>query len=120
MRFVHSAVIAIIVVVVLSVIYKLLPHRRLSDQKPVIAFFPKYVFPVEEEIAISNLEGIDFKRHKDTKTFVRGYYIGDFLASVARLNVILDKDKAYIRAPLVALFDTGDLWEIAKQVQGSS
>lgn len=117
------SIVTVVVVVIsfLSFIYRLLPHRKLSGKKPLIAFFPKYVVCIDTDIAVSNLEAAGFKSYKGTHTFVRGYYLGDFLARFSRLNVVFKEDKAYIHAPIIViLFDTGNLWKIAKDLQTPS
>ena len=121
MNFLNVAIVAVGAVAVLSIVYRLVPHRCLSDKKPLIAFFPKYLFPIDRDIAVLNLEASGFKNYKGTNTFVRGYFWGDFLASITRLNVVIKGDAAFLHVLLMGiLFDTGDSWKIAKEIQKPS
>jgi hypothetical protein len=121
MGFVYLAVAAIFAVLTLSTIYMVLPHRSLPDNKPNISFFPKYFFPISNEKARLNLKSIGFHPHKNSDIYVRGYYLGDFSARMAYLSVILDGNTAYLQSPLMVIFfDTGVLWKIAKEVQGTA
>ena len=121
MGFLNVAVSSLATVGFLSIVYRLLPHRELSNKKPSVAFFPKYAVPIDKDKVLPILETSGFKKHKGTDTFVRGYALGDFLASLARLNVVIKGNTAFLHAPLIAiLFDTGDLWEIAREIQKAS
>ena len=112
-------ILALSVVIVLSIVYRLLPARRLPNKKPLISLFPKYVFDVEDiEEFEKNLEKQNFKIH-DNLHYYRGSYFGDFSAQWAKLCIKLDREnkQAEIASPLsVILFDTGDLWQISKEL----
>ncbi len=106
--------------ILLAVIYRILPYKSLSAPKPTLVFFPKYVFQISDvESAKKTMEQLGFRTHKGSNTYVRGYMLGDFSAKLSRLTVTLEGQTAYLGAPLLGLFfDTGDLWQIAKDLQG--
>ena len=106
---------ALLAVIILSIVYRILPYRTVSEKKPKLAMFPKYVIPNSgTENCIKALKELDFKRCGESDVYVRGHYIGDFLASWTRLNVVVSAENVYVHSPLIVIFfDTGDLWEIA-------
>ncbi|MEP3248286.1 MAG: hypothetical protein ABJN40_21510 [Sneathiella sp.] len=106
--------------ILLAVIYRILPYKSLSAQKPALVFFPKYVFQISDvESAEKTMEQLGFKAHKGSNIYIRGYILGDFSAKLSRLTVTLEGQTAYLGAPLLGLFfDTGDLWQIATDIQG--
>lgn len=118
MSFLNLTIYIVVFITVLSLIYRIKPHQTLPDEKPQIAFLPKYAFQIDPDTAIANLKAAGFTKHEGTDTYVRGYFLGDFSANVARLNIVLKDNMAHIHSPLmVILFDTGDLWKIAKDIQ---
>lgn len=119
MKFLNVAVFALIALGILSILYRLLPHRSLADSKPKFTLFPKYAFPIAQKDVSENLNKIGFTRHKESNLYIRGHALGDFVAKFTRLTVIIKGDTAYLQAPIMAiLFDTGDLWKIAREAQG--
>jgi hypothetical protein len=109
-------------VIILSIAYRLLPHRSVPKQKPILAMFPKYVLQNSDRAEVVNiLEKLGFRQRKESNVYVRGYYFGDFSASWARLNAVIDIENVYLHSPLlVILFDTGDLWKIASTLSGQN
>lgn len=105
------------VVATLSLLYCMIPARRLARHKPFIAFFPKYAFEIDDLEAFSaRLLEQGFVKGQNAH-YYRGSYFGDFLPHWAKLRVRLDPEnrKADLASPFTAiLFDTGDLWKISQ------
>lgn len=118
MGFVYPALVISGVLVLLSTLYHLLPFKLVSNEKPLVCLFPKYTFPIDEESSEQRLLDLKFQRHKNSSSFVRGYYFGDGFANLASLCVRLEGSNTFIYSPIIAiLFDTGDLWRLAKGLQ---
>lgn len=106
-----------------TIVYKLMPFRRWRDPKPSFVLFPKYVCRYErtDEDLIQALEELGFRQsHDGSTTFARGHAFGDFSARWMKLKIEVDPDAREFRvfAPAVGiLFDTGDLWEIARELR---
>lgn len=122
MTLIQTAAYALAAIVILSIVYRLLPHRTVSSRKPKLALFPKYVVQnLSAEDICDTLKKLNFKRYGDSNVYVRGHYIGDFSASWARLNVVVDGENVYLHSPLIViLFDTGDLWKVGSALSGSA
>jgi hypothetical protein len=102
-----------VTLVLLSILYRLTPYKKLSDKKPVFSFFPKYKFAISDrKMFEEKADELGFTQAGDT--LVRGKYWGDFNIKWAKLSIKSDDQNGYLQSPLVViLFDTGDLWKIA-------
>jgi hypothetical protein len=109
---------AVSVVFFLSILYHIVPAKRISAKKPEFVLFPKYIIPISDELAFAKkLEGLNFRKTSSNR-YTRGYFFGDFFASSIHLSVKINKQSqsAILGSPLMVIaFDTGDLWEIANE-----
>ena len=124
-EYIYLMVSICVVLVGLTAIYHLSPFKRLGGTKPKLVFLPKYEFAVTDSKLMSvGLDQLGFKEHKSKNNlFLRGMLIGDFSANLAKLQVFVDETKntGYLKAPFIGiLFDTGDLWSIAAQLDQKS
>lgn len=115
MDFAQTAIYAIIAIVLLSLLYRVTPHKSVSTQKPRLVLFPKYVIRnLDDENVRNTLETLGFQHQGRGDIYARGHFLGDVSARWARLNVVVGPENLYIHSPLIViLFDTGDLWKIA-------
>lgn len=114
---------AIVIVAVLSLLYQVLPSKALPKSRPSFALFPKYHFPVQSlDVLKRKLKAEGFAEAEQNR-FVRGHLFGDFLTKWTKLTVIIDRASgtAKLGSPLIAIaFDTGDVWDIAKKLNGAN
>ena len=108
-------------VIIFSVLYRMLPARKVPEGKPGLAIFPKYWFPVSnQDDFLEKLQALDFKQSSQN-SYSRGHMLGDFLARWIKLTVKYDpySKTATIGSPLIVIaFDTGDVWNLANQLKG--
>lgn len=106
-------------IVLMTVVYRLAPFRGINENKPRVAFFPKYSggYTGAKEDIVSNLKDMGFVAvPQKPNLYARGQPYGDFSAKSLRLHVSIDDSEKRVRvyAPFVGvLFDTGDLWQVA-------
>jgi hypothetical protein len=106
-------------VVLMTVMYRVVPFRELSEKKPRLAFFPKYSASYSGDAGqvTSNLKAMGFapvpgKPH----LYTRGKPYGDFSAKSLKLHFAIEESEKRVKvyAPLMGVFfDTGDLWQVA-------
>ncbi len=114
--------------VLLTALYKLLPYRSLGDDKPVIAFLPKYKKNVIHSLTDSELEAklasFGFKKVRENESslrFTRGSILGDISIKLAKVDVGLRKiadneHEVTVQAGWIAAFDTGDHWKFTREL----
>ncbi len=102
--------------------------RSLPETKPRIAFFPKYTIPIPSlDSDVPDLAEIMKEKGftvvesgTGQRTFERGHILGDFSIEWVKVRIReLGKgsNQLMIEYPGPALFDTGDLWKMAKELQ---
>ncbi len=80
MKYIVFVTVILILVVILSAIYKILPHRSFKSKKPYISFFPKYHFSYRDLDSLKlNLSESGFKQSSNPNLYARGSFFGDFL-----------------------------------------
>jgi hypothetical protein len=124
----ETIIIVVVVLVVITGLYKVLPCRDLGTKKPFIAFLPKYKSNVKHSLSNAELEerlaGFGFKKIKEGESFqkfTRGSVLGDISIKLAKVNVGLRKineneHEMTVQAGWIAAFDTGDYWEFTKEL----
>ncbi len=118
--FVNLLIVIVIALIAMGLIYRLMPFKKLSNDKPAAVFFPKYVWDVSDfEKLEQNLMVAGFKK-KRTKLYRRGNILGDFSSKLILLHISINTNKnqakLYGASPFGIAFDTGDLWEIARKL----
>ena len=119
---------AFMTVALATLIYKVLPFRKVGDKKPFLAFFPKYKIRVYHTLNNEELENklskFGFKKVNETKgllKFSRGSVLGDLSIKLSKVSVSLHKIEEgvhdlTVQATWVAAFDTGDHWQLTKEL----
>ena len=108
----------LIVVIVTTLIYKIIPYRQWKSGKPKLVLFPRYVaqYSSQTEDLITNIKEMGFEsRSRNSNSFMRGKAYGDFSAKWMKLEIRIDEREKEIKvfAPLFGIiFDNGDLWKI--------
>lgn len=119
-------------------IYRRRPARPLDTKKPWLKWFPKYEVKVRlppevlqspdpDKLLEDRLSHSGFQHEAWTKTaihFVRGKSWGDFHAKLIKLRVsfphpLKSEVKMRVEVARVCLFDTGDLWQIAREIKAN-
>ena len=120
--------IVVAALVILTAVYKLLPYRSLGENKPVIAFLPKYKKNVKHSLTNSELEeklaSFGFKKVRGNESFskfTRGSVLGDISIKLAKVGVNIRKiadneHEVTVQAGWIAAFDTGDHWKFTKEL----
>lgn len=113
-------IVAVIAVAGFTIIYRLLPFRTWTPDKPIFTLFPKYVAAFEKPVSEieSNLEKIRFKKVSNDR-FTRGKVYGDFSANLIKLTAKVDKKNNQVKvfaSFFGVLFDTGDIWKVTSEI----
>ena len=119
---------AIVVLVILTVIYRVLPHRELGAKKPMLAFFPKYrnqvASPDSDDQVEQTMASLGFKKSKSrggVTEYSRGSVVGDLSIKLSKVKVTFHpvsngKLPFAVEAAWVVAFDTGDHWQFTKEL----
>lgn len=115
----------ITVMMVLARLYRRAPFKRHEPPKPSFVWFPKYeaVFRCSPEALRDSLHSLGFKSEGgDANVLHRGRWYGDFSLQFAKLKAEIDPDRSAVRlsTPWVALFDTGDFWQLMDDIVSAS
>lgn len=108
----------------MTMIYHRLPYRSVGVQKPMLTFMPKYGFDFDDcERLEERLLAKGFSMSGSRTRYRSGFRLGDFSTRLMRL--VVDIDEPNKRATLkggswVILFDTGDLWKMARELRGQA
>lgn len=118
----------LLILVFITILYRLIPHRIASHKKPVFSLLPKYKTEFhttkdDKEIE-ERLTGFGFRNTgtiRNASTYTRGSVLGDFSINLAKVNIRFEKiasNKAVlcIEAGWIVLFDTGDFWTFIKEL----
>lgn len=109
---------AVLAVAALSLVYHLLPYRPLPEARPRLTLLPKYRVAIagDPEALQRAARAAGFSEGRPG-TWHRGSFFGDFSARLARLTIrIVDQHFFIGSGGTVILFDTGDLWQIASDL----
>ena len=123
-------IIVVVALVGITAAYKLIPHRRVGDRKPLLALLPKYKksisLNISEEQLESKLATYGFKKSGSKvgfSYFERGSLLGDFSFSVKLMKVKLGVKEPHdglsevtLQASWVVAFDTGDFWTLITEL----
>jgi hypothetical protein len=118
----------VVILVLVTVLYKLLPHRIAGKKKPFLALLPKYKKRVKHSLTRKQLEEklaeFGFRKTGDSDSlikFSRGSILGDISIKLAKVNVCLEtiaehEHEITVHAGWVAAFDTGDHWQFITEL----
>ena len=121
-------ILGILILITVTVTYKLLPYRNAGSSKPFIALFPKYKKTVQHSLTGEQIESImtslGFKvsqRTNEIFRFSRGSVVGDISIKLAKVNVSLrrmnsNEHELTVEAGWIAAFDTGDHWKFITEL----
>lgn len=117
-------------------IYRKRKPRPLDKKKPWLKWFPKYAVSVRippevldsgnpDEQLENRLAAMGFRHEAWTKEavhFTRGKSWGDFHAKLIRMRISLSHplqsvSEMNVEVAGVCLFDTGDLWKVAREAK---
>lgn len=119
---------AIVVLMIVTVIYRVVPNRDLGAKKPMLAFFPKYrnrvANPDSDDQVEQTMASLGFKKGKSRgglTEYSRGSVIGDLSIKLSKVKVtyhpvINGKLSFTVEAAWVVAFDTGDHWQFTKEL----
>ncbi len=125
---VEKIIVVMLVVALITGIYKLLPFRNAGSKKPYLAIFPKYKnsveIPFSSEILEKKLSEYGFKKTKEKGGiiyFTRGFILGDLSVKLSKVKLTAKEISQNltvltIEAGWVAGFDTGDHWKLLKEL----
>ncbi|WP_394392190.1 hypothetical protein [Shewanella woodyi] len=118
----------IVILAVITIGYKVAPHRDLGKSKPFLAVFPKYKCLVSvtynPDVLESKLEEFGFKKvgeKGEGVKFTRGSVLGELSVNLTKVDLHLSsanstKTCLLVNAGWVAAFDTGDHWILTKDL----
>ena len=120
----------------ITMLYKILPHRKMREKKPFISFFPKYKTKVELpssllesenpgkelETALSKYGFLKKSKNGSVIKYSRGHILGDFSIKLAKVNLLVTEPESgcveiSIEAGWVVVFDTGDFWKFLTELK---
>jgi len=122
-----TIVLVLAIVLIVKVVYKRMPYRKIATKKPSLALLPKYKTEVTladelvDSVALEKrLASFGFKKslEKDGRTyFVRGSTLGDFSFSIKHIKVKLgfknlqqNRSEITLESGSPIALDTGDCW----------
>lgn len=113
-------IVVTIAVVGFTVIYKIVPFRKLASNKPKFTLFPKYIAKFEKNVSKieSSLLAQGFKKNENG-SYSRGKVYGDFSAKSIKLSVNVNeqsKEISVYASFFGILFDTGDIWQVTSDI----
>ncbi|BFM49012.1 hypothetical protein [Marinomonas sp. THO17] len=118
----------VVLLVVITALYKFLPYREMGDKKPFFALFPKYIKVIECDTQSTSeeeiLSGLGFKKVKQDASitkYTRGSVLGDISIKLSKVDVYLrsispTEMEVAVQARWVAAFDTGDHWQFLSEL----
>ena len=118
----------IVILTIITIIYKLLPFRSLGENKPLFAPMPKYKTKIPSNLTSDGAEKVltdlGFKKVKVTgsvEKYTRGSVLGDISIKLSKVSVYVDtisstEKTVSVQAGWVAAFDTGDHWQFLKEL----
>lgn len=111
---------AVIAVAGFTAIYRMMPLKKFTANKPGLTFFPKYTatFDQSPDAIASTLVAQGFKKEKDGR-YSRGKIYGDFSAKAIKLSVVINaqvKEITVCASFFGILFDTGDIWQVTSDI----
>lgn len=121
-----------VIVAVVTLVYKALPHRQLPEVKSGFTLFPKYQtsvdwgptapgeLAIEEKFAESRFELSGTAENE--MHFQRGHLLGDFSLKLVKLRCRLTLPEngssiLTVEGGWMIAFDTGDLWTITSELK---
>ncbi len=126
----------IIVVVIFTLMYKMIPARPLKTKKPYFVLLPKFKTDVTLADRIINtnnplatlseeLSKFGFTpsmQDESWATYSRGHILGDFSVNITKVNIkvaqpISNPISIFVEYGWVAAFDTGDLWRFTTELK---
>ena len=111
----------LLVLVGMTVIYRIVPYKKWTDTKPTLVLLPKYQadFSCPVDHIISNLEQQNFQpKGGSVDIYTRGTIWG-MRGSTTKLDVHINRDTKSIQiyaSFMLILFDTGDTWKITNAI----
>ncbi|MBK1725593.1 hypothetical protein CKO13_00830 [Halorhodospira neutriphila] len=114
-------------------VYRQRPYREPAAHAPRFVWFPKYRLPlaevpswpeVEARLAKHGLTRSDAGEGRDTLRFTRGSPWQDFSIRRMKVDVTVQGQPAgpgevFVEAGGFALFDTGDTWQLTREIAES-
>lgn len=118
-------IVLVVVLTLMTVLYKVAPHRELGQKKPRLAFFPKYkhkVLKPDSDYRVDEIMcslGFKKKGRGELSQYSRGSIVGDISVKQMKVKVSFypsgDGSLLYaVEAAWVVAFDTGDHWLLTK------
>ncbi len=113
---------AVILLILITAAYKLIPFREAGNKKPLLAVFPKYKKRITHTLTKQQIEQrlseYGFKKIKETESdikFSRGSILGDISIKLTKVDVGLqiisqNELEVTVQAGGLAAVDTGDHW----------
>lgn len=119
-EFLELLIIVTLAVIGFTVIYKIMPFKKIDSSKPKFTFFPKYTAKFEKPVSEieSALLTQEFKKGENG-CYTRGKVYGDFSAKSIKLSVVVNeqsKEISVYASFFGILFDTGDIWQVTSDI----
>ncbi len=123
-----TAIAAIAVIILITVLYKLIPFRETGERKPHLAILPKYKKRITHALSRQQIEQklteLGFKKldeNDSTLKFSRGSILGDISIKLTRVDVGLQiisssELEVTVQAGWLAAVDTGDHWSFITEL----
>ena len=123
----------VIILVILTLLYKLMPFREMGKNKPGFALFPKYKTTIS--LSSSNNQNTDYITQKlaelgfkvtsskdGVTSYSRGSIMGDLSVKIAKVNLTFSMSSnsegiLTVGAGWIAAFDTGDHWQLLSEIK---
>ena len=119
MQYVILAAVTVVVVILMKIRYSRGPFKNWQEKAPRFVWFPKYLVSFDRPVNEIGqaLESLGFKKSEaESKIYSRGKIYGDFSANKILLSVEVSDTSFKLWANTFILFDTGDLWNVSKQI----
>ena len=123
-----QVIILLLAIFVITLSYKLTPHRPAGPNKPTFALMPKYKKRVrhklseEEVLALMSSQGFTHVQQTDTSCkFTREAVAGDLSVKRKKITVLLERRSFYeyelsVEGGWLVAFDTGDHWTMITEL----
>jgi len=123
---------AVVVIVLFTLTYKLIPYRDLPDAKPGFALFPKYRTSIDWSPEAPDVPELEEKfvrfgfrvcrSDENGMSFKRGQLLGDFTVKLLKLKCTISapengSSSLSLEAGWMIAFDTGDLWTFTSELK---
>jgi hypothetical protein len=124
----YILVTAVVLVLVITAVYRLMPYRIASGKKPSFTLLPKYRKTIDTSLDFEQLdkelEQYGFKKSKSdggTDYYTRGSLLGDFSVNLMKVRLGVSKPEngkaeLTLEASWVVAFDTGDFWSFISEL----